>query len=261
MEKINYKKCFEKPGNIVGIFGKSGSGKTTTLKHLIQETEDIFTHIFIYQGSEPAEDNLYIDIAWPDDIYVLNNDGESKKNAIESIKKEMDDIINHVTKINLEIEDGNKKNPNNKKKLMHILFIFDDLTKESNKFNDYLGKLRHSPVTMILLLHSSTNIDKTFRSAITLFIIHVNFELNQLADSVPELKDRFGQLRKNKNGNDRLFLVYNAERCVSYFSLVEEENMKRLLETPYTVFNRHSKQRDYLIKYLKDLAIEGLAKN
>lgn len=260
MNKINFKTCFEKPGNIVAIFGKSGSGKTTTLKHLIKETGDTFSHVFIYQGSQPADDNLYIDVAWPDDINVVSNDSDTKKGTIDNIKKEMDDIINYITKLNIEINDENKKNPNNKKKLMHILFIFDDLTKETNNFKEYLGKLRHSPVTMILLLHSATNIDKSFRSFITYFIVNVNFELNQLTESVPGIKEQFGQLRKNKT-DDRLFLVYDAEHNKPYYSLVEEDDYKKLMNDPYTVFTRHSKQRDYLIKYLKDLAIEGLSKN
>lgn len=260
MDKINFKNCFRKPGNIVAIFGNSGCGKTTLLKHIINENEDVFTHVFIYQGSQPNEDNLYIDIAWPDDITVVSNDNNKKKDVIDNIKKEMDDITNYITKLNLEITDENKKNPKNTRRLMHVLFIFDDLTKESNKFNDYLGKLRHSPVTMVLLLHNATNIDKTFRAAITYFIINVNFELNQLTETVPRLKEYLGQLVKNKTDN-RLFLVFDVEKSIPYFALVEKDDYLKLCNNPYSVFKRNSKQRNYLVRFLKNLAIEGIRKN
>ena len=260
MNKLIYKDAFKKPGNIIALFGNSGCGKTTMLKHIIRENSETFTNVYIYQGSQPNEDNVYTDIAWPDDITVVNNDVDKKKDVIDNIKKEMDDIINFVTRINSEITDSNKKNPKNTKKLMHILFIFDDLTKESNKFNDYLGKLRHCPVTMILLLHNATNIDKTFRAAITYFIINVNFELNQLGETFPRLKENLGQLRKNKTDN-RLFLAYDVENNKSYFSMVEREDFEKLKKDPYTVFKRHSKQRQYLEKYLKELASEGIRKN
>lgn len=249
--KIDFRELFSNPGKMVVIFGKSGSGKSTIIKSILHKCNDLFTHAYVIQGSEPSTDNVYINVVWPDDITVVNT---KDKKSIESAKTEMLQNINKLRDLNLIIEDSNKKSNKNIIKPMHAVYIFDDLTSYTKHFGDLQGKLRHTPTTMIFLLHSVVDIDKTFRSNINCYMININFELSQLGQTFPKLNEDFNLLKSKHGKNNRLFCVYNVDMNNSSYVYIEPDELEELKKTGYSiVFHKSSKQRSCLRKMLMEL--------
>lgn len=250
--KLDYRELFSKPGKMVVIFGKSGSGKSTIVKDILYKCNDIFTHSYVIQGSEPSKDNVYIDVVWPEDITVI--DSKDKKKSIQSANLEMNQTIVKLRELNTIIEDTNLKNGKEIVKPMHAVFIFDDLTSCTKSFGELQGKLRHTPSTFIFLLHSVVDIDKTFRSNINCYLININFELSQLGTTFPKLYDDFNVL-KNKNAkNNRLFCAYDVDQNKTYYTYVEPSEVEKLKTIGYYItFCKSSKQRKALKKTLISL--------
>lgn len=240
---------------LITLFGRSGSGKTTLMKRLIKESIDIFSHVFIFQGSKPSEDNVYTDVIWPDNINVVNM--SDPKTGIENLKQEINSLADFGLALNKSIVNRNKINPSEADPLVNFLIVVDDLTDNTNKIKDMVGKIRHSPVTIVLLLQKATHIDKSFRSGVDMYMINVNFELHLLAEESEKMKQDFAKMVEIKN-SDRLFFVYNAHINKSYFIEVNETQLLALKNDVPSVYFQNSKQRKYLVKYLKEIATDLL---
>lgn len=251
MNSANVSDIFSGQCRLITLFGRSGSGKTTLMKRLIKESRDIFSHVFIFQGSKPSEDNVYTDVTWPDNISVLNM--SDTKTGIENLKQEINALAEFGSNINKSIIDKNKINQNTKDPLLHFLIVIDDLTDNTNKIKDMVGKIRHNPITIVLLLQKATHIDKSFRSGVDMYIINVNFELHLLADESDKMKQDFMKMVDMKT-NDRLFFVYNTHSNKSNFIEVNETQLLDLKNDTPPVFFQNSKQRHYMVKYLKEIA-------
>lgn len=250
MNELDFKDIFDDKGKMVAIYGKSGSGKTTLMKHIIRETRDIYTHVFLFQGSKPSIDNVYIDCVWPDNIRIIS---VGEKNAVQALQNELKSITEFATTHNAVIVDENKRNNTSNPKI-NVLVVIDDFVTKANQIKDMLGTARHSPLTCVLLLHSSTNIDKTYRSFIDVFMINIQFELHLLESVSPKLSDDFQQCKTLGSASQRMFYVYTPHNNTSSYVEVNASQLKEMKTGIPTTVYYSSKQRSYLVKFLKSLA-------
>lgn len=256
-EFINFKKiCNDKdnPSIILTIIGDSGSGKTTLLKYILCEAKSAYTHVFLFQGSMPSEDNVYTNYIWPGDIKYIRN--ISDKFNLEANTKNIKEYMENVTIHNNNISDINKKN-NNKKPIPFIktLFIFDDFGNNNRLLTDLTIIARHSYTSFAFLIHNDTDIDVPLRKKVTHYLINVNFTLNQILENFKNIKNDFEFIRKSflEKRNNKCFLLIEKQNlnCINYCFL-EEEQVKKIRNDSSIVFYKTSKQR----KLFKDLLLE-----
>lgn len=261
MKDINFAEIFDQEGRVLTILGKSGSGKTTLLKYILSKTNKCFRYVFLLQGSRPYKDNIYTDYIWPENIHYIDVTTMDKKltTMVSDIKKYSDNIIQK----NLDIDDQKKNNPNIYLEPIKTLFIFDDLSEYTKVFSSLCNVMRHSNISFIFLCHNVTNMDKTFRTKISHFLVNVAFDLGQIGE---EQFQKNGDKNKEFKALQNSFLTHEKNKVFLLIDTLKPTNNKKYIdltlddikeiEESYPLFYNGSKQRKQIKNVLTNLALE-----
>lgn len=259
---IDFKKICKSDSIVLAIIGDSGSGKTTMLKHILCETRKVYSHIFLFQGSMPSEDNVYINYIWPSDIYYQTN--AKDKLSLNSVNSTIEKYIKDVSEINSNINDLNRKNDKLKIPNIKTLFIFDDFGDNNRMFSNATNISRHALTSFIFLIHNDTDLPRSLRNKVTHYLINVNFSLNQILEIFKSIKNDYEFLRKKfiEKNNNKCFLLLRKDNlnCIDYCSLSLEE-VNKIKEKKNVVFYKSSKQRKLLKDFLINIYNEENKKN
>lgn len=229
-DKVDIKKIIKADSVILALLGSSGCGKSTLLKHIIEECIGEFTHIFLYQGSSPSNDNIYINYVWPENINYIDN---LDKNTINLKREEISSYCVGVSNFNIDIEDKISKNGSNDKvyKKIKTLIIFDDFGANNKYFTNFTNVSRHSLTSFVFLIHNDTNLDKTLRDKITHYFININYNINQIGDYFKPYRSTYESIRKRfiemgDTKNCFLLVDMSNQGFFKYINLSKEETEK-----------------------------------
>jgi energy-coupling factor transporter ATP-binding protein EcfA2 len=250
---FDFTHLFKKDSFVLAIIGSSGHGKTTLLKHMLHISKEHYTNVFLFQGSAPSEENLYIDFIWPADIeYATDNDNKTYKTKFKN------DILKYNTTIaeyNTDIRDYNKKH-DKQLKLIKTLFIFDDFGPNNKYFSDFANVSRHSLSSFVFIIHNDTDLDLSFRKKITHFFVNVCFALNQIAEIFKDIKNEYEVIRKKfmENNQKKTFLVLDRDNPMDLYYTCLNEKQIEAIKNSNSFLYRFSKQRISMRESLVKLA-------
>lgn len=256
LSHMKFDELFQIPSFTIGIIGGTGCGKTTLLKYILTLTKKHFNYVFLFQGSIPSDDNLYIDCVWPADIEVINNLDD--KGMREEFLKKITEYTTDITKYNNDIKDHNLKSPDNQIQQVRTLFVFDDFGPGSKYFSTLANVSRHALSSYIYLIHNDIDIDPPLRKKLSHIFLAANFMPKQILENFKGIRNKFDDFRKQllDNNEKKSFLVVNSDNPnqLRYINLTLKE--VELTNNNNSLFYRCSKQRKQLTDALKSLANE-----
>ena len=178
-------------GNRIGLIGKTNSGKSVLLKHMLQKEKHLFNHIFVISPTESVL-NFYSDIVPQNQIFA-----EYKECWMEKLMGKLTEY---------------KKN---NKKPYNVLLILDDVGADahnSKALNRVFTRGRHINISIIMTLQYLTMCPATAR---TNFSYIMCSQMNKLSTDMlvdeylmgPVKREEFLNLYHNSTKNFHFFVI------------------------------------------------------